>query len=317
MAPNVAPEALAWKYWQPYAEWPDSRSFVLSRGETLFAHCAVIARRCCWGTSQIQVVQPIDWAARVGAGGAGVTLMKKLRQKTQLLLSVGGSEDTIRIVPHMGFRQVGEVTGYARPLHPLKRRGGAALMVLPRMARAFAWQLTAPAASSADWLIERVLPEQLARLAPVFPKADDGMVILERSAELFHYVLSCPIVPFSLYSVARSGRLRGYFLLSSVPGQVRIADCWIDSHDPADWRALILCAAAKANEDPEAAEVVIWASDKLLADALSASGFRARFRVPIQILPGLDGSVLPLAPRVQLLDNDSAFLNAGQWGFWA
>jgi hypothetical protein len=136
--------------------------------------------------------------------------------------------------------------------------------------------------------------------------------------DLFRYMLSCPIVPFTLYALERAGKLLGYFLLASAPGQVRIADCWVASEDPDDWRALVLSAVAQANKDPQAAEVVAWANDPLLTQALLAGGFQTRFHIDVQILPSSKGGPLPQAPlRLQLLDNDGAYLHKGVREYWA
>ena len=116
-----------------------------------------------------------------------------------------------------------------------------------------------------------------------------------------------------LYSVERAGRARGYFVLASAPGQVRIADCWMDSDRPADWRAMINCAVAQAGRDRCAAEVVIWASDPLLSETLRASGFHARQKTPILLRP-TNAAAVPAAPlRVQMLDNDEAYLRRTLW----
>jgi hypothetical protein len=318
IVPNTRPQDLDWKYWQSFGEWSGSRSFLLTaRNHTPLAHCGVIPRWCTWGEQRISIVQPIDWVARTGAGGAGVTLIKQLGQRTQILLSVGGSIHTLRIVPHMGFRPVGQVTGFARPLHPLRRRGGSAVLRLPRLARGYAWKLAAPSARLPGWSVRQLSPEQAAELAPVFPTTHNRMAVLERSVELLRYMLSCPIVPFSLYALERAGQLKGYFLLSSAPGQVRIADCWVQSEDPAEWRALVLLAAAQAQLDPQAAEVVTWANDPLLSDALRSCGFRSRFEISVQVLP-THPSVGPIPPlRLQLLDNDLAYLHKNGREYWA
>jgi hypothetical protein len=316
--PNARPQDLEWKYWQPYGDWPGSRSFLLNSGSKPLAHCGIIPRWCSWGTERISVLQPIDWVARTGAGGAGVALIKRLRSSTQLLLSVGGSEATLRIVPHMGFRRVDYVTGFARPLHPLRRKNGrSSVLPLLRVARAYAWKIIAPAARAPRWHSRPVSAQEAGQLEPVFPVSSSRLAVLGRSVELFRYMLSCPIVPFTLYAVEHAGTLRGYFLLASAPGQVRIADCWVSSEDPDDWRALILCAVAQAYQDPQAAEVVAWANDPLLTQALLAGGFQARAHIDVQILPSKDAQ-LPSAPiRVQLLDNDNAYLHEGEPEYWA
>ncbi len=46
--------------------------------------------------------------------------MKHIGQQVESLLAFGGSDDTLRILPHIGFRAAGTVTGYARPLFPLR-----------------------------------------------------------------------------------------------------------------------------------------------------------------------------------------------------
>jgi hypothetical protein len=119
------------------------------------------------------------------------------------------------------------------------------------------------------------------------------------------------MVLMRLYAVESAGRVRGYFLLASVPGQVRIADCCMDSDESADWRALILCAVEKAKHDPQAAEVVILASDPLLARAVQACGFYARFQSPI-LRPTTTHSMPEGTLRVHMLDNDSALFYEGR-----
>jgi hypothetical protein len=315
--PNARPQDLEWKYWVAFGEWSGARSFLLTVGDTALAHCGIIPRWCSWGGQRISVLQPIDWVARRGAGGAGVTLIKRLRQRTELLLSVGGSEDTLRIVPHLGFHSVDQVTGYARPLRPLRRfPAGSRFVPLLHVARAFAWKLTAPRLRAPHWQVRPLGEQEIGQLAPVFPVSTPRMAVLERSVELFRYMLACPIVPFTLYALEQQGRLRGYLLLGSAPGHVRIADCWVDSEDPEDWRCLVACALSQASADPQAAEVVAWANDPLLAQALLAGGFQPRVRTDVRFLPSKDAP-LPAAPlRLQLLDNDAAYLHEGIAEFW-
>ena len=257
----------------------------------------------------------IDWVARAGSG-AGVMLMKHVGRMTQALVAIGGAAETRRILPQIGFRPAGAVTGYARPLFPLRiLRGGATPKLLPRLARAL-WRRSALAARDADWQVRRLGGDELSQITAVLPLPARGMAVTERSVDLFRYVLTCPAVPMQLYAVERAGRVRGYFLLASVPGQVRIADCWMDSGEPAAWRALALCAVEQAQHDPQAAEIVSWASDPLLAGALRTCGFYARFQSPIQVRPTGRDTRPEGTLRVQMLDNDAAFLCAGRNEYW-
>jgi hypothetical protein len=262
----------------------------------------------------------IDWAARGSEPGAGSALMKYIAQQADALLAIGGSADTLRILPYMGFRSAGLVTGYVRTLSPvrlLKAGQIPTMKLLPRLARSVAWTLTAPSSRVTGWEARRLAGEDADDIAGVLPETTDAMGVTQRSVGLFRYLLSCPIAPMALFAVERAGRVVGYFLLSSIPGQVRIADCWVDSDQAGDWRALILSAVAQARRDPQAAEVVIWANDPLLAGALERCGFHPRSRMPVQIRPA-DAASMPTAPlRVQMLDNDAAFFHERRPDFWA
>jgi hypothetical protein len=246
--------------------------------------------------------------------------MNYLGQQAEALLAIGGSAQTMQILPRIGFRANGMVTGYARALSPLRLLRDSKTRnwrLLPRFARSLAWKLAAPAAAPADgWQTRRIAGDDLERIAVVFPVPARGTGVFERSADLFSYTLACPIVPMNLYSVERAGRVGGYFMLASAPGQVRIVDCWMASDRPADWRAMLHCAVEEARRDPHAAEVVIWASDPLLAECLRASSFHARQKTPI-LLRSTNGATVPAEPvRAQMLDNDAAYLRVGSSELW-
>jgi hypothetical protein len=314
LRPNREPQHLHWKYWQPRPDWPSPRSFVLTDGNELIAHAALVPASCAWERQRIRLIHLIDWAARPGAVGAGVALMKHLGQRAEALLAVGGSAETQQILPHVGYCPAGAVTGYVRPLFPLRLLSADGVPLgrtLARIARNAAWTLAAPTRRGAEWQARRLAGADIEQIATVLPRSVRGMAVLERSIELFRYMLACPIVPMALFAVERAGRMRGYFLLASAPGQVRIADCWLDSDEPGDWRAMILCAVEEARRDPQAAEVVIWANDRLLAESLRACGFHARVRIPVQLRAAAGLAKPPLPLRVQMLDTDAAFLHHG------
>jgi hypothetical protein len=319
--PNEDSQALFWKYWQERADWPGPRSFVLTRGSDLIAHGAMIPGTLAWGKHRNRTAQVIDWVALRGEIGAGVTLMKHIGQQVDSLISIGGSTDTLRILPHIGFRAVGAATGYVRPLFPLRVLRGtkdSTWKSLARCARNIAWKLSALAPGSAGWQARRLTgTEDLDQLASVLPTPGGLMAVLERGLELFRYTLNCPIVPIRLFAVANGAHIRGYFMLASVPGQVRIIDCWVNSVDRADWRAMTLCAVEQAMNDPQAAEVVIWASDPLLAETLDACGFHARYDNIVQVRSAIGAAFPPSQLRVQMLDTDEAYLSDGHPQFWA
>ena len=316
---NSRSQDLEWKYWRPRDDWAGPRSFVLTDGSELIAHVAMLPGSCAGRTQRVKLGHVMDWAASPRAPVAGVALMNLVGQQ-QAVFAVGGSVEAVQILARIGFQVLGVVTSYSRPLYPLRlrrREGSASWKLAARVARSIAWTLTAPSTHVTDWRSCRLASGDISRITPAFPVPERGTGMFERSVDLFHYMLSCPIVPMELFAVQRANRVQGYYLLASAPGQVRIVDCWMDSEDPSGWCALILCAVEQAKHDPQAAEVVIWASDAALAQALEACGFHARFKTPILVRPAAD-RLLPECPlRVQMLDTDIAFIDPGRKEFWS
>jgi hypothetical protein len=321
LRPNDRPQDLWWKYWQPRADWSAPRSFVLMQDEQLVAHGGIVPGWGRWQSGPITLIHMIDWAARRDIAGAGTMLMKHVGNQAQGLLSVGGSERTLEVLPYLGFRPAAVATGYVRPLSVLQMLRGArprSWRLLPRLLRGWLWSAQAPGLERGDWRAREVPSHDIASVAPVLPEPGTGEVaVLGRSAAMLQYMLACPIVPMRLFAVEKCGRLMGYFVLAYAAGQVRIADCWMQSRERADWRALLMCAVAQAHRDPGAAEVVLLASDPCLAAAAEACGFRARFRLPVQLrLPrGMQAPVQPLG--VRMLDSDAAFYHETPVALWA
>jgi hypothetical protein len=321
LLPNFLPGDLRWKYWQERTGWwPGPRSFVLARDNEILAHAAVVPGTYYWNDQRVRTVHVIDWVARPTAVGAGVSLMKFLGQAGDALLAIGGSAQTLQLLPHLGFRIRGSATGYVRALHPtavLAPSVHPTWRVPPRFLRNVWWNLRAPRGGTDGWHVSRVNADELSRVASILPRPMTGMAVLERSEELFRYSLDCPIAAMSLFAMEREGRTRGYFLLTLALRQARLADCWMDSSDPADWRALIQCAVREARRYPDAAELAVWASDPMLSRCLRECGFHARNEVPVQLLGPRDPALLPPALRVQMLDNDAAYWHHGRNEFWA
>jgi len=313
--PNADGHSLHWKYWQERGDCPQPRSFVLCRAEEIVAHGAIVPGTLLFGAERIPTAHVIDWAARPGEIGAGVALMKHIGQQVGSLLAVGGSEETRRILPHIGFRAAGVATDYARPLAPLRLLRGLSVRnwrAVPRAARAALRKLAAPGAAHGGWTTQLVArDEELVRLKAALPVPNPGTMVLERSTGMFEYLLRCPIAAIRVFAAQSPAGARGYFVLSSAPGEVRIADCWVDSARPEEWCALLLCAVERAQEDPQAAEVVIRASDPLLAEAVARAGFRMLSSATVSVRPA-SGITLPAVNlRIQMIDNDAAYFHEG------
>jgi hypothetical protein len=147
--------------------------------------------------------------------------------------------------------------------------------------------------------------------------ADPYGAIFERTPELFAFFQSSPLVQARLFGFEQNSAARGYFLLAAVPGQVRIADCWLESSRPSEWRDLYLSAVAQARSSNEAAEVVTVVSDDLRRDALQQAGFHARGDYPIRFFTKNPALREVSALRCEMLDSDAAYLHSGRAEFWA
>ena len=318
--PHEDPAHLHWKYWQARADWPGSRSFVVTDGRDILAHGAACPGTLRSGAIQARVIHMIDWAARRDAVGAGVLLMKHVAGMTDFLLGVGGSNHTLKIMPLIGYRPCGTVTGYVRTLSPLRileRPSAARWKVAPRIARSLFWSLSAPRADGAGWQVRRVGIDEAARIAEVLPDRRRGMVLPGRSPELLRHVLACPIVPVELYALEKAGRVLGYFVLSYAPGQARLADLWTVSEDLAHWRALVHSAVRQARSQGGLAEFVAWSSDPRLSQVFGACGFHARLTLPIYLRSSGEVPVPQETLRVQMIDNDAFYLYFGRNELWA
>ena len=156
MHPNIEPQHLDWNYWQPRPDWPEPRSFVLTDGTELIAHLALVPGSYAGRTRRVKVGHLIDWAASPRAPVAGIALLNLIGQHGHAVLAVGGSAQTLEILPHIGFQAVGTCTGYVRALYPwrLRRREGAASWkLLARVARSTVWTLSAPSATRTNWRV--------------------------------------------------------------------------------------------------------------------------------------------------------------------
>lgn len=320
LTPDVDPGHLHWKYWQERPDWPGTCSFVLTDGEDILAHGAVIPGTLRWGATQARMIHMIDWAARRDALGAGVILMKHIGKMTDFLLGVGGTEHTLKIMPLMGYRHCGTVTGYVRALSPwalLRSSGGPPWKRVPRMGRSVFWALSAPKGQANGWQARRIAIDEVAQVADVLGVRDPDLALPGRTPERIRHALRCPIVPVELHALERAGRIGGYFLLSYTPGQARLIDLWMESQDPADWRALVHCAVREASRRGGLAELVAWSSDPQLSQVFDFCGFHARLTLPIYLRSSGDMSPPEHVLRIQMLDNDAFYLDACRSALWA
>jgi hypothetical protein len=302
---------LKWKYWQERLDWPGARSFVVASENEIFAHSGIVPGACTWNNRRTTVIHMIDWAASRSMVGAGVAIMRYIRGLADALIGVGGSKYTRQAFRIFGLRPCGSTTLYVRALHPLlglKDRARWNWKTLPRFGRNVLSALAAPAVRCGAWRAPRIAPEQVHSIASVLPSARANMTVLERSIASLTYFLDCPIAPMVLHGFEKDGQRRGYFLLAFAAEQARLVDCWVDSEDPGDWRAMLNCTVQVALQTPGVAELVTLASDPVLSQCALESGFRPEWTEAVHILPTYEGASIPSNLRFQMLDSDAAYL---------
>lgn len=318
--PLTEPRHLYWKCWQECCGWPGSRGYMMTKEDEIVAHGTVVPLTYVSGDIRLRMAHLIDWAADPKSIGSGVTLMKRVAQMVDGVMAVGGSDMTQKVLPALGFKDWGEVTNFALPVRPLKRLKGQELSARTgaKFARSLMWWFQAPPVRTKGWTATPIPPEQLASSIVRWPRAGQGIAIVERTAETAAHLLRCPAAPMEFWSVANDGSsIRGYFLLAHVPGQARIVDFYIDSEEQEDWRILVQLAVAQARRNPAVAEVVSTGSDRFTRQALLDCGFRARGTYPLRVLVG-KGIQLPAASvRFQMIDSDAAYLHENKIAYWA
>lgn len=309
---------LHWKCWEERPDWAGSRGFMLTREDQIVAHGTLVPLSYVSGGKRLRLMHLIDWAADPKAVGSGVTLLKNIGKMVDAVVVAGGSDMTQKVLPALGFKTCGQVTHFARPLHPLRRLAGQnpSVRLGAQFARNLLWWMQAPTVGTEMWTARRIGPDQLASQPVRWPREVEGTGIFERSAGTIRYFLKCPVTPMEFYAVSRNGMERGYFLLAHAPGQVRIADFHVEG-GASDWRALLALAVSEAARNRDAAEVVAVGSDAVTRQALADCGFHARGGTALRVLTG-KGVEFPAGPmRFHMLDSDAAYLHENRKAYWA
>ena len=113
---------IAWKYWSERADWAGSRSFTARHDDAIVAHVAAWPVRIRLPDRVVSAAHLIDWASDPKYPGAGIWLLRQVQAKIRVLIATGGTEITRRTLPVLGFRPIGDVCSFARPLRPRHRR---------------------------------------------------------------------------------------------------------------------------------------------------------------------------------------------------
>lgn len=301
------PEVMRWKCFGPHPYWEGSRAYAVRHRDNIVAYGAVAPSEILVGNSAFRTFCMMDWAANTDFPGSGVLVYTQLQRLTDIPLAVGGSDAAQAIIPKLGYRFRQDQLIFRRVIRPWKHF---------RVATEPNWKAPVKLLRDALYASKRAggcrLSAQRAerfdgRILPVLPKARE-VVVLGRSVDSLNYALLCPAAEMSGYYIFSGGTLMGYCILSRIGNQCRIADLWIESSKPEDWRAAYVLATRLGSRYPEVTEIITAAGPPQARAGIIGAGYRlmskraVRVRDPRGLLP--DGR--PLA--VSLLENDHYYL---------
>ncbi len=322
-APFVEPALLRWKYDEPRPDHSGPRSYIWRDGDDISAHACLCPVTYTLPHGDVSGSYLIDWAASRTSAGAGVKLLRSLARECDILFAVGGSADTRSILPKLGYRHICDLRFYVRVLRPWRqfqtdpfpRRWKAPL----RLARNTIWSLAPLPEPASDWSEQRITTFELPPAASSSEQAKNSMQALldaranspfpcsRRTPELMNYYLRCPSAVFTASLLFRAGTPFGWYVLSRVGGQVRIADIWVNSGFADDWSAAYMLAGRTASADPEACELIASASIPPAVEGVTRAGFRFRHAEPVFVLDRQKLFAAYNSLNVTFLESDLAY----------
>lgn len=303
-------DVLRWKCFTPHPFWEGSRGCALRYKGEIAAFGCLVPCRFLTGSGTVASCNVIDWAASKAVPGAGIMLYRHIQGLTGTMINIGGSADACNVLPKIGFQVRAERHGYTRvlrPWHHFRMTDPKDWKSPLRLARDYR-ELGRAALAAGRALRARRVQGFDDVAAEAFPDPSvTRQVVCARTPELLGYFLTCPAAKVEAYLLERAQTPAGYFLLSRVGRQCRIADLWIRSANRRDWAEAYAAATAAARSDPHTNEVTVAASSPLETGALRQAGYRRTHAEPVFVLdPGsLLGGRNDLA--VSLLENDGYY----------
>jgi hypothetical protein len=303
---SFRPEVLTWKYFSKHPDWPGVRSFVVKDAGRIVAHGGVWPVRLRAQGRELRAIHLIDWAASRAAVGAGVYLLRKIAGLADLLINIGGSQDTLSVLPKLGYKRCGELLQYARVIRPwlhLRTTAQKNWKLPMKFFRDVTRTLAAKPAVWEKWTAEKLSTFSDAIEPEINGKSGDSTISLRSVAQLNH-LLSCPAAEFSGYLVREKEQLRAFFLLATMGHQARIVDVRLIGNESGSWAAICNLAASAAAADPNIAEITAASSVAPVQQAWSKAGYSRRQMDKIFSLDPRALIAPNLAVDLSLIDTD-------------
>jgi hypothetical protein len=268
----------------------------------------VVPCRFLTGSETVASCNVIDWAASKAVPGAGIMLYRHIQGLTGTMINIGGTDEARQVLPRIGFQARAEIHHYTRVLRPWRhfRMADRKDWKSPlRLARDYRELGRAAHHDGGALAVRRVDSFDDAGTFPDPSVTQE--VVCARTFESLNYFLACPAAKMDAYLLERGRAPAGYFLLSRVGCECRIADLWIHSAAGREWAEAYAAATAAARTDPHITQIAVAASLPLQTGALQRAGYRRTHSEPVFVLdPDRRlGDRNDLA--VSLLDNDGFY----------
>lgn len=300
---------LEWKFFTDRPDWPGARSYVARQDQQIVGHVCVWPLTFVAGEREIPSCHLIDWAASPAVPGAGAIIYQHLMQLAGTVIAVGGSEHARRVLPKLKFRPYGSLEAYARVVRPWRQ--------FRSRPRTSLWRDFARLGRNQLWSLHR-LPREAGWSALPVLQADSRLDAMQsplamfcrtrKSSDVMNYLLQCPAARCAFFYLLRDGETLGYFVLSQLGGQCRIADLYVGSEDKSAWRAAFRIAARTAAESPETCEITAVSSLAWMSRLLSEDGFKLRNAKPIMLFDPQSKFANTPPLQIQMTDSDAFFL---------
>jgi hypothetical protein len=316
-APFVDRRLLRWKYFEDGPSWEGTRSYLLTQGNDVQAHCGVWPINLGFAGGIVTCLCFTDWIGSREFPGAGSMLRKKVLNFAETSIVVGGSDYARAAIPRLNYGVAGTVSIFARVVRPWKqfctRPTEGIGKDVARLARNILWSRAPAGVIAENWSAARM--RSFDSSFPPLLKRHSGVAhpTPERCARYLNYWLRCPAAEIAGFSILKESRIQGYFLLARVGGQARIIDIRLTHEDDvgrdkqADWNAAYGLAAKIAEADPETCEILAVASTEFAQEALLSSGFRRNGSFPLALYD--PQGKLSAAPAIfwNMIDGDIAY----------
>lgn len=286
------PEFARWRYVDP----PGHRAFLALLGNECLAMLSVFSRPYRLGPESITCLETADWYClpELRLSGLGIRLMRRAMEEPHPIVAVGGSADTLRLLPRLGWQCIGEATVFVLRLDGamadlgFARRGGATALVRGLWAGlATGWlglpRVPVPPGCEAV-LVESPGPGLEALYSGPIPW---GMVPLPVRDQLAWLGRGCRgSRRLATIYFRREGKLIGWSLLrlDAAGGglEARLLDLFTPEADPKLCAWMVAAAIGHASA-AGAASITAQASCPILQDALRRSRFVEKSRWPIHV----------------------------------